>query len=881
MKQFVTIILFVLITFFVNTIAKEHSKQLQASRSNNEIKIDGELSEIVWNGTPISGFTQREPEEGIPSTEQTKVWLAYDNDAIYIAAKLYDSVPEQIDRNLARRDSWMDSDWFIFFVDPYLDKKTGYFFAVNPGGSIMDGTYFNDSWNDDSWDGLWTVDVNVDEEGWNVEMRIPFSQLRFNEADKMTWGINFERDIKRIKEESYYVMVPKNESGFVSHFAELNGLNGIKPKQRFEIIPYLVQRAQYLRHEAGDPFYKSSQYKTNIGADIKIGIGSNLNIDATINPDFGQVEVDPAVVNLSAFETFFPEKRNFFIEGSNIFQFGYGGSQSHWGFNFGVPNLFYSRRIGKAPQASLPDYDFVRLPNETRILGAAKITGKIGESFSVGMLSTFTERTFATLKSNDKSFNTEIEPLTHYGTVRTQKEFGDGMQGLGMIFTSVNRDLRNISLRDQYSDQAYILGVDGWTFLDEEQEYVITGNVVGSYTHGTKQYITDLQTRPYRYLQRPDATVALLDENKTSLTGFYSRVLLNKQKGNFILNTAIGAVSPGFEFNDLGFQWFGNKINGHFGLGYNWFDPDPIFRSKTIVAAHFRDYDFEGNSLNNGIWFGGWFQFLNYYNLELRGSYNFEDLSRKLTRGGPLAMDPSQYYLQVSASTDSREIIIFSLNGNHWEDAIGSNGASIGLDLTWKPNTQINFSIGPSYTTNYEKRQWVDNIDDLTATKTYNTRYVFGEIDQETVSANIRLNWTFTPTLTLQLFVQPFISVGKYNNYKELAAPRSLNYNTYGENGSSIEYDEENDEYVIDPDGAGDVNTFTISNPNFNFKSLRGNLVLRYEIMPGTLLYIVWSHDKINDDHAGEFNLKRDFINLVNSESNDIFLVKFTHWFGI
>ncbi|MCK5086454.1 MAG: hypothetical protein KAQ90_02985, partial [Melioribacteraceae bacterium] len=498
-----------------------------------------------------------------------------------------------------------------------------------------------------------------------------------------------------------------------------------------------MQKAQYLDHEPGDPFYSSNQYKTSIGADFKIGIGSNLNLDGTINPDFGQVEVDPAVVNLSAFETFFPERRPFFIEGSNIMLFGFGGANNNWGFNFQTPELFYSRRIGRAPQGWVDaDYDYIDYPTETRILGAAKLTGKIDESWSLGLLSSTTERTYTAYEYDGERYEQEVEPLTHYGVARTQKTFNDGKQGLGMIFTSVNRDVSDSIMSKQLVNQAYTFGVDGWTFLDEDETYVITGNFIGSYFSGSQESVTIKQVQSYRYAQRPDATYAPLDTTLTSMGGWFSRFMLNKQKGNFRLNAAIGAVSPGFENNDLGFQWNADKINGHVVLGYRWFEPDKIFRRKFFDIAHFRSYDFEGDNMNNGIMLFSHLQFVNYYNLGFRGGYALQTISRTLTRGGPKAANPSEYWFDLDLSTDNRENVVLGIDGHYSEDEIGGIAYRVGLGVEWKPFSQINFSVGPEYSRNKNMIQWVGNFEDPYATETYEHRYVFGKISQETFSAN-------------------------------------------------------------------------------------------------------------------------------------------------
>ncbi|MFH1197984.1 MAG: DUF5916 domain-containing protein [bacterium] len=881
MRKIFTGSLLVLVSLYVFGKSSENTKAVVANKANVQIALDGKLTEPIWKSQPVDEFTQKDPNEGSPSTEKTEVWVAYDEANIYIGARLHDSKPDSIDAKLDRRDNYFSSDWFAFYVDPYNDKKSGYFFAVNAGGTILDGTLFNDSWDDWSWDGIWESNTSVDEVGWTVEMKIPFSQMRFNQAEKMTWGVNFYREIKKNNEKSYFVMVPKKESGFVSKFASLEGLSGIKPAQRFELLPYLVQKASYLVHESNDPFYKRNQYKTAIGADLKVGIGTNLNLDVTLNPDFGQVEVDPAVVNLSAFETYFEEKRPFFIEGSNLFYFGIGGATNNWGFNFGWPELFYSRRIGRTPQGSTTGADYTDYPSETRILGAAKLTGKIDENFSVAALSAVTERTFATLWNSGLRNEEEVEPFTHYGVLRGKKEFNDGKQALGFMVTSTNRNLQDNELKNNLSQNAFAFGTDGWTFLDEDQEYVLTGAFAGTYVQGTKEYIQELQKQPIRYFQRPDATYATFDPERTSLSGWYGRMMLNKQKGEFYLNAALGAISPGFEQNDLGFQWMADRINAHVVTGYRWFDPDSIFRRKSIYVAYAKSYDFEGDAISNFLWFNSNFTLMNYYGFSVGGNYSFETYNRSLTRGGPLMIQPSEYSLNFSAYSDSREKIIFELNGYVSKDKMNAIYYEVETGIEWRPNSQLTFSIGPSYTNNDEKRQWIGNFEDPTATNTFGNRYVFGRIKQDMIAANIRLNWTFTPTLSLQMFLQPLLAVGKYNEFKELAKPGTNDLNYYDKSGAVISYNTDNDEYFIDPDGDGASQGFTFSNRDFNFKSLRGNIVLRWEVMPGSVFYLVWSHDQSNFDDPGTMNLKRDFKNLISSEGNDILMAKFSYWFDM
>lgn len=843
----------------------------------SEIVVDGDLNEAIWSGPGLSGFLQREPDVGDRATEDTEVWIAYDKQCLYIAAKMHDSQPELIDANLARRDSWFDTDRFIVFIDPYFDKSTGYYFGVNAGGAIVDGTLYNDGWDDSSWDGIWYVETRLSDHGWTAEMKIPFTQLRFEEAEEMTWGVNFKRELKRNQEDSFFIMVPRTESGFVSHFAHLVNLKGIHPEQRIELLPYLVQKAQFLDHEDDDPFYKSNQFRTNVGLDAKMSIGSNLNLDLTLNPDFGQVEVDPAVVNLSAFETFYSEKRPFFIEGSDIFQFGFGGSNSFWGFNFGIPEIFYSRRIGRAPQGSVDSDGSVDIPSETDIIGAAKLTGKLN-GFSIGALSAVTSRMHARVFENQLEREVEVEPLTHYGVMRALKQFDEGRYGIGMVATTVNRDLRTDALRSELSSAAYVGGLDGWLTLDEENTWVLTGVFTGTHSSGTKDYMVKLQEAPYRYLQRPDREYSTLDSSRTNLNGYYGRVMLNKQSGNFYLNAAVGAASPGLEYHDLGFQFMSDVIASHLVLGYRWEEPWTFTKKGRFYVARYHNINFDGDDIAAGYFSYLHLRFHNFFNYQQNLNYYPKQYNRSASRGGPLVIQQPQFYYSAGLSTDERKNIVGELGWDYWNNEDGSYGWEVEANIEWQPNTQIKFSAGPGFDYNYETTQWIDNFDDPTATRTYGRRYVFGEMLQRTVSANIRLDWLFSPTLSLQMYLQPLISVGDYTRFKELEEPRTSDYHVFEDNGAVISYDETDDEYTIDPDGAGQAEAFTFGNPDFNFKSLRGNIVLRWEALPGSVLYFVWTQQRTNTTHAGDFDPARDFENLINAETDNIFLVKFSYW---
>ncbi len=856
----------------------DDAKTIVAVSLDKPLTIDGKLSEELYQTKPTADFTQREPNEGAAPSQRTEFWIAYDNNALYVGARMYDSSPDSITGLLARRDNSPKSDWFYVAIDSYLDRRTAYYFGVNPVGSIGDGTFYNDSWNDDTWDGVWERGVTIDDQGWCVEMRIPYSQLRFTKKDEYVWGVNVLREIARNNESDFYVMVPKNESGFVSRFACLKGIKNISPPSRFEITSYVVTGGEFTnKFDKDDPFNNGTKYLKNIGADLKIGIGSNLTVDATINPDFGQVEVDPAEVNLSAFETYYSEKRPFFIEGSNIFNFGRGGANSNSSFNWSNPQFFYSRRIGKAPTRYLDGFN--NTPNHTTILGAAKISGKLDSEQSLGILAAVTQREMADVENNKLSTKEEVEPLALYGVGRTQYEFNDGYYGIGYLLTAVERDLRRKELAELLNHRQYTFANDGWFFLDDDRVWVTTGWVGFSHAAGTKDRMLSLQKAPQRYFQRPDAKYVSLDSNATSLTGSAGRFALNKQKGNWIFNSTFGFISPSFDVNDLGYLYRADQLNGHIMAGYKWYEPDNFSRYKSIFVAIARSYDFGGDKTMELFFLGYNCTFLNYWGINGWGFYAPRSTDIQRTRGGPKMISPLTYEIGLSGQTDSRSKFIFQFSSEYNKNEFGGSGFEFGTGITWNPTSYINISFSPDYSFNHSLAQFLRKITDENAIATYGKRYVFGKLDWITISSRIRLNWTFTPTLSLQLYAQPYFSVGKYRNIKELSRPNTFEFNNYGENGSTVVRDV-NGDYVIDPDGIGHLETFTIRK-GFNYKSLRGNAVLRWEYLPGSTLFFVWTQNREDNKEPGSMKFGRDFSNLMDANADNIFMIKATYWYSL
>ena len=828
-------------------------QQVRAMRLAQPPAIDGLLLEPMWRSAErISAFLQRDPTEGAVPSESTVVYIAYDDAALYIAARLYDSHADSIVARLARRDQGTSSDRFQVFIDPYHDKRSGFYFGISAAGTLYDGTLFNDEWDDDSWDGVWEGKVSRDSLGWTAELRIPYSQLRFVKQTQYVWGINFRRDIARRNEFDYVVYTPKNGSGFVSRFPDLVGIERIEPPRRLEVMPYVTTRAAFTPHAAGDPFNDGSQLTPGFGADARIGLGSNLTLNATVNPDFGQVEVDPAVVNLSDVETFFSEKRPFFVDGSSVFAFGEGGARNSWSFNWPRPNFFYSRRIGRSLGAGAPAGGYADGPDGAHILGALKLTGKVAGSWNVGGLTAVTARERATfVDSLSNRWTQEIEPLAGYGVYRAQKEFHKGRQGLGFISTVAARSFDDAGLRDARNSSSLLFGADGWTFLDSTKTWVTTGWISASRIAGSRARMTAVQQNSTHYFQQPDGGTRV-DTAATSLDGAAGRVTLNKQRGNTFVNSAFGFISPGYDVNDLGFMSRTGVINMHVGGGRTWTKPGKLFRYAEAGGAVFRNYDWDGNINWSGIFQFGYVQFHNYYSLNWNLAYNPWTVNNRRTRGGPLTLTPPAYQFGFDAGTDSRKTFTLGAGAGTYFRSSRDVELWSYVNVEYRPVANVSVSVGPNFSKLENPLQYVDAIPDTAATATYGTQYVFARLRQTELSAGIRLNWTYSPALSLQLYAQPLISAGKYGDFKQLAQPRSNNYTP-----AAAPY-----------------------NPDFNFKSLRGNAVLRWEYLPGSTLFVVWTQSRSDFEDVGDFQFGQSMSKMFRAPAENIFMVKATYWWN-
>ncbi len=883
-----SIFLFFLYTLWHSFPASDFTddKQIVAVKANEPIVIDGHLTEQTWQRPGYKELEQQDPDQGLKPSQDSEFWVAYDDESIYFAAKYYDTNPDSIMARLVRRDFiWGDpSDGCVLYLDSYHDNRSGYFFYVSAAGTLADGLIENDvkQPNDLSWDGVWEGVPYINDEGWSVEMKIPYSQIRFNESDSHVWGINVERFISRRFETDMLVYTPRNESGFTSRFPDLVGIEGITPPARIEYLPYVVGKAEYIQTAPGNPFNSGSEYSPGFGLDVRAGLGNSLTLNGTINPDFGQVEVDPAIVNLTDVEYSFQEKRPFFTEGASIYRFGGGGTNNNVSFNWPTTNIFYSRRIGRAPQGSLPSYDYADIPNGTHILGAAKLSGQVNDGWKLGTIQSLTKREFAEISVDGVNSSVEVEPLTYYGVLRLQRDFNAGRQGFGILSTFANRFFNDPTLSYQISKNAFVVASDGWTFLDQEKTYVLTGWAALSSVTGTSEQMISLQQSPTHYFQRPDVTHVYVDSSATSMIGYAGRLVLNKNQGRWTFNTAVGFISPKFEVNDLGFGSYSDYINAHFYTSYRWNEPTDFYLNAGVQAATFVSFDFGGNRASQGYWFRSYINLQDYYGGNVTFNYNPSTLNTRRTRGGPLTVNPERKSMSFDLNTDNR-LWWVGYAGGYTSFSQDGDSRSIYTGFEFKVLPTLTLSIGPEISKDISESQWISNFIDESATDTYGKRYIFAHLDQTTFSADIRADWIISPKLSFQIYLQPLIASGGYNDFKFLEQPSSYDFTIYGENGSTIKQttnpNGEITSYTLDPDGEGPAQSKTIGNPDFSYVSLRGNAVLRWEYLAGSSLYLVWTQSREDVEPNGEFQFGKSFNNLFSVKSDNIFMMKITYWF--
>ena len=812
----------------------------RAVRTSQPPTLDGRTDDAAWAlAGIIDQFLVYEPTTGADPRFKTEVRVVYDDRNIYVLARMFDPRPDSIVALLSRRDVRTESEQLKLVIDSYHDKRTAFQFITNPVGVKRDFYVYNDGNEDPTWDAVWDVATAIDSLGWVAEFRIPFSQMRFTDKPEHTFGLLVVRDVARTKERISWPLYRRDRQGYVSQGGELTGISNLPQPRRLELMPYAVTKNSTIPSGAA---WKHPQEQTG-GLDLKYGLSSNLTLDATVNPDFGQVEADPAQLNLSAFEQFFSERRPFFLEGAGIFSFRALCDDVD---DSSCQGLFYSRRVGRSPQLR-GEYGDAASPASSRIAAAAKVSGRLGRGLNVGVLDAYTAR-------EQGPGNETIEPGTNYFVARARQDLNGGNSDVGAIITSVNRNLDGWS-EDFLRSSALTGGVDvRHRFWNRNWEFA--GTVAASKVTGSAATITALQADGVHRYQRPDAPYSL-DSSATSLEGDLERLSVSKWGGGFTrMQTNFERVSPGFEMNDLGFQrradymswgnWFQlnlTKPSKYYRMAFLNFNYNQRWSTDGLITDRSTNFNWHVQMPNTWWWHLG---------TTVHGFGGVHD--DRQTRGGPALRRAPGGEVWGGIEGDNRWVVTPYLFGGTWRgDEWRTRGYWIDPSINFRIGSQFNGSFGMSYNRGTNDSQWLLNEGEAGAPGTV---YTFAQLDQHTLSGNIRANYTFTPNLTLQTYLNPFVTKGDYTEWKRLGDARSK------------DYDERFLAYRIGEDpGAFDVREF------------RSNTVLRWEFRPGSAAFLVWQHGReFRSGNESTFRGMRDLRDLMDQHPNNTLLLKVSYW---
>jgi len=828
--------------------------------SSQSIHLDGQLNDTGWQQAPAyNGFTQRDPKDGAEATYPTSFRIVYDTEYLYVGINAIDGNLDKIKAILTRRDEYTESDWVYVSLDSYNDNRTAFEFGLNAAGVQHDLRRYDDNNADFDWDAVWEGAVHIHNSGWSAEFQIPFRELRFNTGDNMEWGLQVYREFPRNNNElDVWNYWSKDETGFVSQYGRLTGLSDIESIRPLYIAPYVVGQSNFSENLVTSSHPETYDLTSNLGADVRYTFSNGLTMNATINPDFGQVEADPADFNLTEYETYFPEKRPFFKEGSNILNFNVGIGDGNAQNN----SLYYSRRIGARP---------------SRILTAGKLTGKTKQGLSIGVMNATTADGFTALSSNPNTGGSE--PLTNYFLSRVQKDYRDGQTTIGGLITSVNRQLDQTNESYLHS-AAYTGGLDfSHEFLD--REYSVEGKFAFSNVQGTDEAITRTQTSSARYFQRPDAKYISVDTTKTSLTGFANNFAVAKNEGHWRAAVGILNYGPGFEVNDLGFLQRVDDVTQFIWVGYREWEQNSYFQEYSINFNEWTAWNYAPTLLNKGGNINAHATLLNNWETGTGVNYNYGGLNTTALRGGPAIASPSNWNTWGYLETDNRKDVSYELFGMYFENADDIYQYELSLNIKLRPRQNFQFSMEPGFRELSDTWAWICKAYDHEG----NTHYIFSGLEQKTFSLTLRADYTMTPNLSIQYYAQPYFTAGKYANYIETDQRLARDF---GKRFTSLEnfevnYNNSTGEYAYEVTGDNTPDYFGTSSPrnDFNYKQYRSNMVIRWEYFSGSTLYLVWSQGYTDVTQMGNIQLTRDVRSLFDAPSDNVLLLKLSYLLNV
>jgi hypothetical protein len=840
-------------------------KQATATRvPNGSIRVDGSLDDEIWQKvTPITDFIQKEPVEGAPPTDAMDVRIAYDDDVLYVGARMH-SKDGHIQAPLGRRDNIDQAEHILVSFDTFLDRRTAVVFGVTAAGVRIDRYHSSDTEEtfDTGFDPVWRAETKVSGDQWTAELWIPFSQLRFNPRTDQTWGLNLFRYRPTLDEADYWILIPRTVRAWSSRFGDISGLNGIVPPRRIEALPYIAGGSTLSGdRDLGNPFDDGKNLAGRVGADVKMGLGPNLTLETAINPDFGQVEADPAEVNLTAFETRFPEKRPFFLEGAQL-------------FNIGHPNFYYSRRIGSRPIGPATG-DYVDYPDSNSIMVAAKLTGRLQSKTSIGFLAAATDDEDARVASGTslEQHDVDVAPHAYHVVGRVLQEFGPSASTAGVLINYVHRDFKDGSpLADLYTANA--LGVAGNTLLRfNGGQYEFRASGGGSFLDGTAAAVERVQRSSAHYAQRPDREYSPLDRTLTSLGGWSVQMNFDKTGGRHWLwgaNTKLD--SENFESNDYA------QLNGADGwlsnanIRYRETQPGKVFRNYYVQLDTQTDTTLR-QLMQTGHLRGTFnVTWVNFWTSQIQFSRNLATESVSLTRGGPLMGRGPGWTTNINVGNRAASRTRLTGNFFYQTNDDGASNTHVQGTFSMRPGPRWQFTVAPYYDRITEPQQYISTLSGGRPV-TYDSRYVFAFIDRSTMSMEYRLGLTIKPDVNLDVYAEPFSASGHYYDYGELLEPGSRDRLKYGTDGTIL---------TVNPDGSQVVNvggsTFNLRNRDFNTLSFRSNVVLRWEWRTGSTLYVVWQQDRSGTETLPTRVGIDDAFRSLTAPGTNTFLVKMSFW---
>jgi hypothetical protein len=847
-------------------------KQARATLvENGVVEIDGHLDEAVWQAaTAVSDFVQKEPDEGAAPTDRMEVRFAYDNSALYVGARMYSTDPVQAP--LSRRDDGEQAEYIQIELDTYFDRRTAYMFGVTAAGVRLDHYHPTDNEDDvdPEYEPVWQAKTAIREDGWTAELWLPFSQLRFNDTAERVWGLNIKRSVPSRNEEVYWALVRRTERGWASRFGELRGIDDVTPRLRLEFLPYVASSSRLVgASDPNDPFDSGANLAGRVGADVKYGLGSNFTLDATVNPDFGQIEADPAEVNLTVFETIFTERRPFFLEGNNVLEAGAG-------------NYYYSRRVGARPTGPASG-DYVEYPDTNTILGAVKLTGRTRRGTSLGFMSAVTAGEYARTSTGGLTSRVKVSPQASWSVARLIQEIGNEGSIVGAHFTAVHRDLDPAEPLAGLLNRNAITGGIDTRLRFKDRTYEAAFNVGVTYLDGEPAAIARVQRANGHFLQRVDQPRIRYDPTRRTLSGAQINSSFNKIAGrHWLWGGNYQIETPEFDPLDFGRLNYAGDFMGGPRLTYRETAPGRLFRaySLNLQLQTYRYFDGDlgtrlnitsNNSFTLGNFWVGTVNFTRY----LRGQ------DAQLTRGGPAMGVPRGWNLTTTLRNRLGSRTRWSGTSTIRTNELGDRTWTLNGSLSARPSPSVQFSFEPEYAdedgtsatfSGPINRQFLTSLSGGRP-ETYGVRYVFGIVDRTTISTQMRVSYTFKPDMTLDVYAEPFAASGRYDGYGELAAARQRHLRLYGTDGTTIERLADGSHLVRDG-----TSSFTLANRDFNVRSFRSNVVLRWEWRPGSTLYMVWQQNRSSSVAEGSHVGLGDLFGSLSAPGDNIFAIKTTLW---